>query len=102
MQITIDSGEPLAKVAAVVGALYGVELVVADGSAPAPAPSRRRGRSAATPSVAKRSAGRARRSGGTKTDPKVIRQWAVEQGYTVSTRGQLPKAVLTAYAESNS
>jgi hypothetical protein len=86
MQITIDSAEPLAKVAAVVGALYGVELVVA-GSSPAPAVG------------AGRRAARSRR--GAKVDPKIVRQWAVEQGFAVSTRGQLPKAVLTAYADSH-
>lgn len=99
MQITIDSGEPLAKVAAVVGALYGVELVVA-GETEASAPGRRRSRAVAASTNAKAAAGRARR-GGKKTDPKVVRQWAVEQGLTVSTRGQLPKAVLTAYADSH-
>ncbi|MHA3702754.1 Lsr2 family DNA-binding protein [Jatrophihabitans sp. YIM 134969] len=106
MQITIDSTEPLATVTAVVGALYGVELVVADGSggtaAPAAPSTGRRGRGGARVSAARttRSSGRGRRSG-SRPDPKLVRQWAVEQGMTVSTRGQLPKAVLTAYADSH-
>ena len=99
VQITIDSTEPLEKVTAVVGALYGVELVVAAGSASAP--TGRRGRSARVPAAAPtRSAARGRRRRGTH-DPKAVRRWAVEQGLAVSSRGQLPKAVLTAYAESN-
>lgn len=101
MQLTIDSTEPLSKVAAVVGALYGVELVVSNGSTPAAAPDGRRRKAAIAASTnAKRSAGRSRK-GGTKVDASVVRQWAVEQGMTVSTRGQLPKAVLVAYSEQN-
>lgn len=99
MLLTIDSTEPLAKVAAVVGALYGVELVVGGGTEVASS-GRRRSRAIASSTTAKRSAGRARK-GGQKVDPKIVRQWAVDQGMTVSTRGQLPKAVLVAYSESN-
>jgi hypothetical protein len=102
VQLTIDSSEPLADVAKVVGALYGVELVVADGSEP-PAPSRRGGRSGAS-SRSGRSSRRSRspRGQAAKVDAKVVRQWAVSQGMTVSSRGQLSRAVLDAYAASNS
>lgn len=99
VQITIDSTEPLAKVTAVVGALYGVELVVSGEPAPVTT-SRRRGRAAAAPASRKRSAGRSRR-GGDKPDAKAVRAWAVEQGLTVSTRGQLSKSVLDAYRASH-
>ena len=100
MQLTIDSSEPLRKVAAVVGALYGVELVVASDDAPAAPSGRRRSRAVAASTSTKRSSWRSRGAGG-PVDAKVVRQWAVDQGMTVSTRGQLPKAVLSAYADSD-
>lgn len=103
MQLTIDSTEPLSKVAAVVGALYGVELVVSSGDTATAAPDGRRRKAAIAASTnAKRSAGRSRKGGGTKVDASIVRQWAVENGMTVSTRGQLPKAVLVAYNEQTS
>lgn len=112
MQLTIDSSESLTKVATVVGALYGVELVVAEsgsaGSAPEPTAEatgtgsvRRRQAAIAASKAARRSAGRGKRAG-KRVDASVVRQWAVEQGLTVSNRGQLPKAVLSAYNEQHS
>lgn len=102
MLLTIDSSEPLAKVAAVVGALYGVELVVAEGSAPAASSSsRRRGSRSSGTTAAKRSSSRRSRGGTPSVDARTVRQWAVERGLTVSSRGQLSKAVLDAYAADN-
>lgn len=34
----------------------------------------------------------------TGTDPKVVRQWAAENGFAVSGRGRIPQGVLKAYA----
>lgn len=100
MQLTIDSTEPLSKVTTVVGALYGVDLVVSGSqSAGEPAHNGRRRKAAiAASKTARRSAGRARRNG-KRVDASVVRQWAVERGMTVSNRGQLPKSVLAAYNE---
>jgi hypothetical protein len=41
-----------------------------------------------------------RRGGGTKSDPAqlaAIRDWAEENGHTVSARGRIPKSVVEAY-----
>lgn len=101
MQLTIDSSEPLSKVTTVLGALYGVELVVAEGSQIPTGSSRsRRETSNGTTSSTRRPAKR-NRSANRRVDASVVRQWALEQGLTVNSRGQLPKAVLAAYNEQH-
>lgn len=40
----------------------------------------------------------ARRSAGSKSDPKAIRAWAAENGIDVPARGRIPQAVQDAYS----
>ncbi|MHA3700729.1 Lsr2 family DNA-binding protein [Jatrophihabitans sp. YIM 134969] len=104
MQITIDSNEPLADVMRVVGSIYNVTLT-ADGR-PSISGARRRGNKA--PSATTKS--KSWKNGSTRSsaansgayDPKVVRQWAMQNGHEVSARGSLPAAVLQAYEAANS
>jgi len=44
---------------------------------------------------------RARPAAAADTDPKAVRQWAQEQGYEVSARGRVSKALLEAYSAAH-
>ena len=46
---------------------------------------------------ATRATSRARRSGSNGTDLAAVRAWAAENGYELSSRGRIPRAVLEAY-----
>jgi len=104
MQLTIDSGEPLDHVLAVVGAMYRVGLSVdrpaptASGTKP-PAkgsrPARRTAKSAATGKGAKV---RASRRGA--VDTAEVRAWARSSGVAVSDRGRISGEVLDAYRKA--
>ncbi|MGO2110615.1 MAG: histone-like nucleoid-structuring protein Lsr2 [Pseudoclavibacter sp.] len=48
-------------------------------------------------SSGRRTAGRSAASAGPKRDLGAIRAWASENGYTVSSRGRIPNAVIEAY-----
>jgi Lsr2 len=117
LKITLDSSEPLEDAIRVVGALYGVTLVVfsdeQDGTKPAKEaakPVRKtamaRKRATAVKSTRTRrptkTDGRrakdaaARRSAGSPSNAEV-RSWARQNGLTVSDRGRVPAAVLAAY-----
>lgn len=103
MQLTIDSTEPLDRILQVIGALYGVQLAVADPPAPVlsgtPARGRRDSRRA-TKSVGPAAPAGSRRGGGRGAagpDATAVRQWARENGYQVSDRGRIPAALRTAY-----
>ena len=105
MQLTIDSTEPLAKVLAVIGALYGVELAAPDGAVATSA--RTRAPATTTPAVAvaktrgrgtrKASTRPSRRAPAARPDPTSVRRWAKANRHDVRDRGPLPGEVIAAY-----
>jgi hypothetical protein len=116
LKLTIDSSEPLEDAMRVVGALYGVTLVLStddqDASTPARKPAskattskrtarRKPSAAKATGQVAAAAAAQtkketARVSAGSSSNAD-IRSWARENGLTVSDRGRVPASVVTAY-----
>jgi hypothetical protein len=117
VKLTVDSSEPIEDAIRVLGALYGVRLVVADSAAerprgtPAPTP---RGTSAGRhkPTSQKgQSAGAASRVGKTRTQKVVsadgaagraqVRSWARANGFTLADRGRVPAAIQSAYATAH-
>lgn len=108
MKISIDSTEPLEDVLRVVGAMYGVTVVIAPtdaATAPARGTSRRASRSQPTPASngasRRRGSKRAARTGSSPVDQALVRSWARENGHAVSDRGRLPAAVVAAYRAAN-
>jgi hypothetical protein len=112
LRISIDTTEPLEDVIRVVGALYDVTLAVAATSETAEAVPARvpagRGVSRTAKGKASRakSNGRGRAGSGDQSDKRLgtvsnddLRSWARENGHTVSDRGRVPAAVVTAYHE---
>ncbi|HVX43985.1 MAG TPA: histone-like nucleoid-structuring protein Lsr2, partial [Mycobacteriales bacterium] len=96
--------ESLDSVLRVVGSVYGVQVGVVDGSAPAPRKSAGRPRKAAgrprksagrPRKTAAASSGRGRRSAA--PSPTDVRAWARANGHTVSDRGRLPAPIIDAY-----
>ena len=123
LKLTIDSSEPLEDAIRVVGALYGVTLVLAsddhDASKPdtehpsAPDKRRRTVRrkssvtrkarpvaSAADADVAKPEQEAAQRSARSPSNAEV-RAWSRENGLTVSERGRVAASVMTAYRDAH-
>jgi hypothetical protein len=120
VKLTVDSSEPLEDAMRVLGALYGVTLVVAnpDGDAGASTDSyanrssNSEAKSKAGPAKRKRAASgrsratRARQSsagqpaGSQSPSNAEIRAWARQNGFTVSDRGRLPASVLTAFRQA--
>ena len=103
MQLTIDSTEPLAKVLAVIGALYGVELAAPAGAV-ATSAARTRAPSTTTPGVAAAKTGgrrtrkaSSRRAPAARPDPTSVRRWAKANGHDVRDRGRVPADVIAAY-----
>jgi hypothetical protein len=130
LKLTLDSTEPLEDAMRVLGALYGVTLVVSpdeqDGtrSTTASKPARKSASKAtgsqrtvnsapsakkkapAVASAAKAAKPRskqktAQRSVGASNNAEV-RSWARQNGFTVSDRGRLPASVVTAYRNAQS
>ncbi len=110
MKISFDSNDALQDVIRVVEAAYGVSLQVGDDTtskaAARPTASRQRsarGRKGGRP--AGKSASPARRGGRRaakrSASPAQIREWAREQGHTVSATGRIPSAVVAAYQEAH-
>ncbi|WP_298461220.1 Lsr2 family protein [uncultured Cellulomonas sp.] len=58
---------------------------------------RKQGRAQSSPGRS-RSTGRTRGTGTSSGDSAAVRQWAQENGFTVSERGRIPSKVLEAYA----
>jgi hypothetical protein len=121
MRLTIDSTEPLDEVIKVLGAMYGVTLVVSDAETGAPPPvadidtpppaaeektappSSPAAEETPTPRRKRPSRRRAPRAGRTardRVDNAEIRAWARENGYTVSDRGRVPANIVAAYREA--
>jgi len=104
VQITIDSTEPLDKVLALIGALYGVSVQTAlDDAAPTTGRSRTTPRSSrrgdtTRPRTRKASAA-TKSSRRSKATPNAasVRSWARANGHPVGDRGRVPAAVTEAY-----
>jgi hypothetical protein len=126
LKLTLDSSEPLEDAMRVVGALYGVTLVLSGDEQEARKPTRKNAskpaRKASKPASSKRTVSRAPsatrkprpvarstdadaaqseqetapRSAGSPSNAE-IRSWARQNGLTVSDRGRLPASVVTAY-----
>lgn len=109
MKISFDSNDALQDVIRVVEAAYGVSLQVGEAdteakAAPKAAPRQRsgRGRKGGRPaSKSSAPARRGRRAAKRSVSPSQIREWAREQGHTVSATGRIPAAVVTAYQEAH-
>lgn len=115
MKLTVDSSEPLEDALRVLGALYGVTLVVSEGRPEASRPTQRRTtkpkqRSASTKprkraGAADTSARKSRtaRSAGSAGAPSNadVRSWARQTGLTVSDRGRVPASVMAAYRNAH-
>lgn len=120
MQLTIDSSESLEDAMRVLGALYGVRLVLATGNEVTPqravvaratpaADRPERATRARTTRTARRKSGKtapARRRRASKqavvpTSTADIRTWARQNGLTVSDRGRISSSVLSAYRDAH-
>lgn len=120
--LTLDSSEPLEDALRVVGALYGVKLVVAreDSESQRPVESTRpkrrtqrprTGRSSIRPGevatgdavVGSAAGGGNEDSTGSAKEPRnaEMRAWARENGMKVSGRGKLPASVIAAYRDAH-
>jgi hypothetical protein len=109
VKISIDSNEALEDVLRVVGAAYDVTLTVHSADAategtPPSAPSEVR---SSRRSKSRKAAPRSSNSRGRSTEGRAsvsnaqLRSWARENGHTISDRGRVPLAVVTAYREAN-
>jgi hypothetical protein len=114
MRLTLDSSEPLEDAIHVLGALYGVTLVVStdapetrtmtqQSTAPANRSASEQQRTGAA--VAGAVVGKSRRPSRSRSAPDVsnadVRSWARETGLTVSERGRVPASVMTAYRSAH-
>ena len=115
MKLTVDSNEPLEDAIRVVGALYGVTLVVArdglEGSKPTQLGSSKPKKRSAT-TKPRRRADVAAHAGSRKAQTTTagsagtpssadIRSWARHTGLSVRGRGRVPASVLTAYQDAH-
>lgn len=121
MKLTVDSTEPLEDVLRVLGALYGVELVIGTertdmryetgpGQSGRTTKRSRTRRSPVTRARGERSraqrttataTGNSSRSAGRASNAEV-RAWAQRSGIRVSDRGRIPASVMDAYAQAHS
>jgi hypothetical protein len=124
VKITVDSSEPLEDALRVLGALYGVTLVVSPGDhsdtepvhkrAAKPAPKRRsasRKRPAAVEKSSATAAAAEAGDGQSDSEPAAVsagapsnaqvRAWARENGARVSDRGRVPASVVDAYRRAH-
>lgn len=111
MKLTVDSSEPLEDALRVVGALYGVTIVVSENGSTASQTTRKRttqprnGTSGPNKRprtvVADKPAGKARKPSGARgvaqpTNAEV-RSWARDAGLSINGRGRVPASVMAAY-----
>jgi len=122
VKLTVDSSESLEDAMRVVGALYGVRLVVAtDGPVASGAdedssrPVAKKKAASRKPSAARKPRPAARAADAEARKPKQrtaarlagspstaeVRSWARENGMTVSDRGRVPASVMTAYRNAH-
>jgi len=110
VQLTIDSGDPLDRVLAVIGALYGVELSTPELPAAKPAAkarsvpptTARKSAAARAPRSRKATTRPPRRTSAAKPDPGLVRAWAKATGHEVNDRGRVPAEVTAAYVAAGS
>jgi hypothetical protein len=106
VQLTIDSAEPLDRVLAVIGALYGVELTTPELPAAkarsVSAIAAEKAAAARTPRSRSATTRRPRRASATKPDPASVRAWAKANGHDVNDRGRVPAGVTDAYVAAGS
>ena len=104
MRISFDNSDDLAAVLSAVGAVYGVQVVVAP-AAPTPATDRRASpektvakRTQSSPPVrSARSSTRRSKAIAAPATASQIRAWADATGHQVSSRGRIPASVTAAY-----
>jgi hypothetical protein len=114
VRLTLDSSEPLEDAIRVLGALYGVTLIVSNGqpeaSEPTHQPTSRPKRADSTkPRAGAGSAGTQAGKSPERTAPRPagppsnaeVRSWARQAGLTVSDRGRVPASVMTSYRSAN-
>jgi hypothetical protein len=121
LKLTLDSSEPLEDAMRVVGALYGVTLVVSAYEAddrPSVDQEKVAAERTKQPVGRKRAADRAARTGASarvravdttaagspgpaSTSNAEVRSWARERGLTISDRGRIPASVVAAYRDSH-
>jgi Lsr2 len=110
VQLTIDSAEPLDRVLAVIGALYGVKLTTPELPAVKPAAKTRsvspikaeKTAAARTPRSRTATTQPPRRAPATKPDPASVRAWAKANGHNVNDRGPMPAKLTDAYVAAGS
>jgi hypothetical protein len=106
----LDSAEPLDRVLAVIGALYGVKLTTPELPAIKPAAKARsisaiaaeKTAAARTPRSRTATTRPPRRASATKPDPASVRSWAKANGHDVNDRGRVPAKVTDAYVAAGS
>jgi hypothetical protein len=113
MRLTVESTEPLDSVLRAVGALYGVQLVVAGepAASAAPVPARKtvsartpkavvpkRQKAAKVPAIAAAARPIGRQSVAGQAE---IRSWAQDAGLTVAARGRLSATITDAYRQAH-
>ena len=107
MKLTVDSNEPLEDAMRVLGALYGVTLVVSREVPDARRPAQKSGVTSK-----KRSPARKPRAGASAVDADAgesagspsnaeVRAWARRTGLSVSDRGRVPASVLKEYRNAH-
>lgn len=115
MKLTVDSSEPLEDALRVVGAMYGVTIVVSEnGQGKRESPRQRTTRSKKGPVSTK---GRSRAAVADKAPPRShkartaspvakptnadVRAWARQAGLSISERGRVPGSVMAAYRDAH-
>jgi hypothetical protein len=93
LKVTLDSAESLQDALRVVGALYDVRLVVADGD---DEPARGSGQASAA-----KGGGRRSRKPAPSISTSELRAWARSTGLDVNERGPVPASVREAYNAAN-
>ena len=115
MKLTVDSSEPLEDALRVVGALYGVTIVVSEnGSTVSQAPRKRtaqpRNGTSSTnrrprTAAAGKPAGKARNAKGSRAVAQPtnaeVRSWARDAGLNINGRGRVPASVMAAYRDAH-
>ncbi len=99
MKLTIDSTEPLADALRVINSIYDVTLTTAASTSADSAPRSPKPAAVKKSTAANRRGKRADVSD--RVNPKLVRQWAWENGHELSARGSLPAAVRDAYRAAN-
>jgi phage tail tape-measure protein len=101
LKLTVDSNEPLEDAMRVVGALYGVTLVVSNEGVRASEPTRQRAHKPRQRSTGAKPRKLARVESAVDPNNADVRSWARRTGLTVSGRGRVPASVMAAYRSAH-